>query len=67
MVRARRAGFSRDASDCAKLYFLKDEPDAQIILRTDASDYGYGAYLCQMVGEREYSIDTLYEQKFPWR
>jgi hypothetical protein len=27
--------------DCAKLYFLKDEPEAQIILRIDASDYGY--------------------------
>jgi hypothetical protein len=27
--------------DCAKLYFLKDDPDAQIILRTDASDYSY--------------------------
>ena len=42
--------------DCAKLYFLKDIPDAQIILRTDASDYGYGAYLCQVVGEREYPV-----------
>ena len=42
--------------DCAKLYFLKDEPEAQIILRTDASDYGYGTYLCQVVGEREYPI-----------
>ena len=39
--------------DCAKLYFLKDDPDTQIILRTYASDYGYGAYLCQVVGERE--------------
>ena len=36
--------------------FLKDEPEAQIVLRTDASDYGYGAYLCQVVGEREYLI-----------
>ena len=43
--------------DCAKLYFLKDETDAQIILRTDASDYGYGAYLCQIVvGQREYPV-----------
>ena len=30
---------------------------AQIILRTDASDYGYGAYLCQVVvGERKYPV-----------
>ena len=41
--------------NCAKLYFLKDDPDAHI-MRTDASDYGYGAYLCQVVGEREYPV-----------
>ncbi len=42
--------------DCAKLFFLKDDPDAQITLCTDASDYGYCAYLCQVVGEREYPV-----------
>ena len=30
--------------------------EMQIILRTDAYDYGYGAYLCQVVGEREYHV-----------
>ena len=41
---------------CAKLYFLKDDVLALIVLRTDASDYGYGAYLCQIVDGREYPI-----------
>ncbi len=45
--------------DCAKLYFFKDDPDAQIILRTDASDYEYGAYLCQVVGDRKYPVLSM--------
>eukprot|EP01036_Dinobryon_divergens_P061923 gene61923-biopygen33279 len=35
---------------CAKLYFLVDDEDAPIVLRADASNYGYGAYLCQLLG-----------------
>jgi hypothetical protein len=35
---------------CAKLYFLVDDDDFSLImLRTDASDYGYGAYLCHII------------------
>ena len=42
---------------CAKLYFLLDDEHALIVLRTtDASDYGYGAYLCQIINKREYPI-----------
>ena len=41
---------------CAKLYFLLDDEHALIVLRTDASDYGYGAYLCQIIDKREYPI-----------
>ena len=41
---------------CVKLFFLIDAERAVIILRTDASDYGYGAYLCQLIGDREYPV-----------
>jgi hypothetical protein len=42
---------------CAKLYFLADDDDTSlIVLRTDASDYGYGAYLCQIIDKREYPV-----------
>ena len=42
---------------CAKLYFLVDDDDSSlIVLRTDASDYGYGAYLCQIIDKREYPV-----------
>ena len=32
---------------CPKLYFVSDDPAHKIYLRTDASQYGYGAYLFQ--------------------
>ena len=36
----------------AKLYFLLDDGELlRIILRTDASDYGYGAYLLQILAD----------------
>ena len=43
---------------CAKLYFLLDDGTVlRIILRTDASDYGYGAYLLQILADgREYPV-----------
>ena len=42
---------------CAKLYFLVDEDETSlIVLRTDASDYGYGAYLCQIIDKQEYPV-----------
>ena len=43
---------------CAKLYFLLDGTDLlRIILRTDASDYGYGAILLQILSDgREYPV-----------
>jgi RNase H-like domain found in reverse transcriptase/Integrase zinc binding domain/Chromo (CHRromatin Organisation MOdifier) domain len=34
-------------NDCQQLYFVDDY--SPIYLMTDASDYGYGAYLCQIV------------------
>eukprot|EP01036_Dinobryon_divergens_P035975 gene35975-46724_t len=35
------------------LYFISENPNDKIYLHTDASDYGYGAYLYQTVGGRE--------------
>ena len=41
-------------NDCQQLYFLDDF--SPIYLMTDASDYGYGAYLCQIVDGKEHPI-----------
>ncbi len=57
--------------NCAKLDFLKDDPDAQIILRTDASGYDYGAYLCQIVGDCEYPVlimsKSFHDAELNWK
>ena len=39
-----------------KLYFISEDPNDKIYLHTDASDYGYGAYLYQTVGGEEHPI-----------
>jgi hypothetical protein len=39
---------------CPKLFFL--DSTSEIHLYTDASDYGIGAYLCQMVNGKEVPI-----------
>ena len=41
-------------SNCQKLYYV--DPEGHIHLQTDASDYGIGAYLFQLVNEKEYPI-----------
>ncbi len=42
--------------NCAKLHFLVDDELAEIVLRTDASDYGYGAYLLQLLNGIEHPV-----------
>jgi hypothetical protein len=41
-------------NDCPKLFFLQE--DAPVVLHTDASDYGIGAYLFQTRESKEYPI-----------
>jgi len=41
---------------CPKLYFISDDVEDKIFLHTDASDYGYGAYLYQVVKREEHPI-----------
>ena len=41
---------------CPKLYFVSDDPAHRIYLRTDASQYGYGAYLFQEKDGEEWPI-----------
>ena len=43
-----------DINNCPTLFFLDD--NSPIFLMTDASDYGIGGYLCQIVDDKEISI-----------
>ena len=58
---------------CPKLYFLQeDERKHPICLYTDASDYGYGGYLCQLIdGTAEQPIafcsKTFTREQFRWQ
>ena len=49
-------------NDCQQLYFVDDF--SPIYLMTDASDYGYGAYLCQIVDgvERPVAFNSRIER-----
>ena len=62
---AREAFYAvREAvNKCPKLYFLVDNPEAKVTLRTDASDYGIGAILFQTYKD-ENNIDTIWPIAF---
>ena len=42
---------------CQKLYYLKK--DAPVVLETDASDYGIGAYLYQVINQKQFPVRFL--------
>ena len=68
------AAFERSKNaiaDCAKLYFLRDDiRNNPVFLMTDASDYGLGAYLYQVVDGKETPIQfiskTFDETQLKW-
>ena len=43
-----------EINECQLLYFM--HPNAPVFLHTDASDYGIGAYLFQVIDAKEYPI-----------
>jgi len=55
-------------SDCPTIFFMDD--DAPIFLHTDASDYGIGAYLFQIIDGKERPIQiiskTLAKEQLRW-
>jgi hypothetical protein len=42
---------------CPTLYF--NDQDGKVVLYTDASEYGYGAYLCQVIDGKEYPTNFI--------
>ena len=57
-------------SECPKLYFVDDDERHPIVLCTDASDYGYGAYIYQTVDGVErpiaFSSKTFSKDQCRW-
>jgi transposase InsO family protein len=57
-------------SNCQKLYFIQTEEPSEVVLLTDASDYGIGAYLLQRILGVEYPIrfisKSLSKQQTRW-
>ena len=43
-------------NECPKLFFVREEEEHTILLNTDASEFGIGAYCCQMVEGVEHPI-----------
>ena len=48
-------------SKTPKLYYVDD--NAECHLNTDASEYGIGAYLYQMIGGKKVPIDSIYVEE----
>jgi hypothetical protein len=46
-------------ADCPNLYFIDYESGSPVHLYTDASDYGIGGYLCQLISDKQYPIHFL--------
>ena len=71
MSHAAYAAVVKAISICPKLYFMEEvEKTSYTYLCTDASDYGYGAYLYQLIDDKEkpiaFSSKTFTKDQLKW-